>query len=106
MLGFNGVVLPSPLFDMFVTPFGLAAYIDLGGLASFKSMAGFIWVLVLMFIIFFLPNSLRVVEKITFKGALIARYEMPLAVICGVLLFVSLKTMVSVVDKEFIYFNF
>lgn len=92
----------------------ISGMLTLGGLGSIGNDHRYFWITGLLMIVFFGPNTQQLASHMTkivknqnadkkFFSNNISFY---LPVIIGVIIFVSLKTLQSVSDSEFLYFNF
>lgn len=110
MAGFNGISLPTkaePLLKNILS----TDLIVFQGLGSFASVIGFAWIISLLTLTFFMPNSAELVSKcrgvITSKRADgLSLYKLLVGMLIGFLLFASIKLMLTANDTEFLYFNF
>ena len=114
MAGLNGFILPEKLTG--VIPVFLSSVVSFqgGGIGSFPSIWGAVWIFALLVIIFFIPNTQEITSKYRciFKNKpqesklslMKPSFFMP--VILGLFFFMSIKIMLSVSDSEFLYFNF
>lgn len=115
MIGTSGLILPSKLNS--VIPDGLHGLLVFqagGGIGSFPSNTGFVWIVILLAIVFFLPNTQEIMhQKITQSSCPESRRgfihwspSLVIGIVTGFVMFVAIKTMLSVPDSEFLYFNF
>ncbi len=113
MLGMNGISLPTklePLVADLLSALPLQPFV-FEGLGSFSRTIGFVWIVALLFLVFFMPNSQQLVGKYYLGensrfAQILPRVRPLLACAIGVAIFIELKLLLTVSDVEFLYFNF
>lgn len=114
MVALNSIALPNKFSSLFPGFLSDMIVFEKGvNIGSFPSISGFVWIIGLLLLIFFAPNSQEIAEKYQnlfqskegkSKGSQMSAYFIP--IFFGLLFFISLKIMLSVSDSEFLYFNF
>ena len=114
MTGSNGFILPEVLSSILPSFFTTGISFEGTGIGSFPSLWGAVWIVLLLIVVFFTPNSHEIVSKCSVKLArrerkqgidsVFSAYLVP--TLYGVCFFISIKVMFTVTDSEFLYFNF
>lgn len=115
MVGVNNFILPEKLSGILPEFLSIGILFESGGgIGSFPSLWGIIWIFALLVVILFIPNTHEVVSKysVAFQNknhenkTLSMKFSFLMPIISGFMFFISIKIMLSVSDSEFLYFNF
>ncbi len=114
MFGLNGFILPEKVAAVVPVFFSDIVSFEGHGIGSFPDVWGVVWIAALLLVVFIVPNAQEITSKYKHKNTAERQQKnmnrMGLSVlvpaIYGFMFFVSIKTMLSVSDSEFLYFNF